>query len=325
MRDGRVAQQTLEVGLHNAGDIADGQRHNGQHNQHVLPVERQRQQAFNQNAQRHRERSNLRGAGNQQRHGRRRALVHVRHPHVERCHTQLEAEPGNDEHYAEHENRLVDLAVLDGVKHLAQFQRAGGAIQHRHAIQQQARGQRTQDEILHGRFGRHVRTATQRNQCVRRQRQQFKAQIEHEEVVAGDHHHLAAQCEQGEHVELTRIHVTVGQIAARVHQRGKQRQRTERRQHVGHRIDHRHVAEDVVRLTVRSVQRKPHRQHQRNHQRNRIGHAASFLAACQVNPVDGTNAQREKNDWGKSRNRGGRLHSFFSLLTASTEPRGSAD
>ena len=42
-----------------------------------------------------------------QRHRRRRAVVDVRDPHVERHHAELEGDAGDDEHQAEDEEALV--------------------------------------------------------------------------------------------------------------------------------------------------------------------------------------------------------------------------
>ena len=42
-----------------------------------------------------------------QRHRRRRAVVHVRHPHVVGRRAELEADPRNDEHEPEDENQPV--------------------------------------------------------------------------------------------------------------------------------------------------------------------------------------------------------------------------
>ena len=67
----------------------------------------QRAAGRHQQAQRHGERGELRAPADEQRHRGRRALVDVRHPHVERHHAELEGDAGHDEHQAEHQHASV--------------------------------------------------------------------------------------------------------------------------------------------------------------------------------------------------------------------------
>ena len=109
-----------------------------QHDQHLLPVDRDAEHALDQQAHRDREGGELRRAADQQRHRRRRALVDVGHPHVERHGAELEGEPGDDEDDAEDQHRAVDLAGADRLEDLADLERAGRAVDHRHAVEQEA-------------------------------------------------------------------------------------------------------------------------------------------------------------------------------------------
>ena len=52
----------------------------------------------------------FRRAADHQRDRGRRALVDVGHPHVERRRAELERQAGHDEHQAEHQHLVVDLA-----------------------------------------------------------------------------------------------------------------------------------------------------------------------------------------------------------------------
>jgi hypothetical protein len=50
LRDGRVRQHALQVALRDGGQVAHQQRGDGQHGQHLLPVDGQRLQRFDQQA-----------------------------------------------------------------------------------------------------------------------------------------------------------------------------------------------------------------------------------------------------------------------------------
>jgi hypothetical protein len=67
LADGRIGQHPLQVGLRDGGQVADEQRGHGQHHQHLLPVDRQRQQAFHQQADADGEGGQLRRAADHER------------------------------------------------------------------------------------------------------------------------------------------------------------------------------------------------------------------------------------------------------------------
>ena len=73
--------------------------------QHLLPVEGDADHALDEQADRDREGGELGRAADEQRHRRRRALVDVGHPHVERHGAELEGQAGDDEDGAEDEHR----------------------------------------------------------------------------------------------------------------------------------------------------------------------------------------------------------------------------
>jgi hypothetical protein len=130
--------------------------------------------------------------------GRRRALVDVGHPHVEGRGAELEAQAGDDEDEAEDQHLAVDAAGGDGFEDLGDLQRAGGAVHHAQAVEQEAAGQRAEHEVLHRRLGGHRVVAAQRGQRVQRQAHQFQAQVDDQEVVGRAHHRDAQQHEQRE-------------------------------------------------------------------------------------------------------------------------------
>src|SRR5688572_31202776 len=61
------------------------------------------------------------------------------------------------------------------------FRSAGGAVDHRHAVEQQARGQRAEHEVLHRRLGGERRVAVERDQRVQAERHQLQAEEQREE------------------------------------------------------------------------------------------------------------------------------------------------
>jgi hypothetical protein len=99
------------------------------------------------------------------------------------------------------------LAGGDAFEHARDLQRAGGAVHHAQAVQQEAAGQRTQHEVLHRRFGGHGMVAAQRGQRIQRQAHQFQAEVHDQEVVGRGHHADAQQHEQRQREELALEHV----------------------------------------------------------------------------------------------------------------------
>ena len=100
-------------------------------------------------------------------HRRRRALVDVRRPHVERHRRNLEAEAGEQEHQAEHAAPMLGLPCA-ACAMPAKLDRAGKAVNQRRAVEQHARGQRAEHEIFEAGFGRAHRVAVDRRDHVER-------------------------------------------------------------------------------------------------------------------------------------------------------------
>ena len=141
----------------------------------------------------HRQRRDFRRGGKERGHRRRRALIDVGRPHMERHRRDLEAEPGEQEHQAEHE---ADAAGLRGGRDAGKADGAGEAIDQRGAVQQHARRQRAQHEILQAGFGRLRIIAVARGDHVERERHQLEPEIEHDQVAGRDQHHHAERRKQ---------------------------------------------------------------------------------------------------------------------------------
>src|SRR5690606_15880 len=85
---------------------------------------------------------------------------------------------------------------------LTELDRAGDAVQQGNTIEQRARGDRTEHEVLHRRFRRLRRVAVERDHRAERERLHLEAEVQNEQVVARYHDHDAEQSEQAEDEEL---------------------------------------------------------------------------------------------------------------------------
>ncbi|MPN11423.1 hypothetical protein SDC9_158724 [bioreactor metagenome] len=169
---------------------------------------------------------------------------------MERHHTQLEADARHQENQAEQQHRAVCRLVVDSLRHAGELERTGGAIHHRHAIQQQAGSQRAQHEILHAGFGGARGIAIESNQRIQRERHHLQADVHRQHVVGGDHHHHAQRHQHGQQVILRLVDVAVGKVAASVQQRDRHGEVDHQLQEVAHQVADEHVAEGVADLTI---------------------------------------------------------------------------
>ncbi len=135
-------------------------------------------QGLDQQAHGHGKGGDLGRAADEQRHRRGRAVVDVRHPHVERHRAELEGQPDHHETQAEDQHHAVLAGVRQRRGDGREVEAAGGAVQHGHAVEQHAGGQRTQHEILHGGFRGRRGIAVEGHHRVQRQRQQFQAEVQ---------------------------------------------------------------------------------------------------------------------------------------------------
>ena len=187
LRDGRISQHALQVGLRNRRQITDQQRDDRHHDQHLLPVDRQTDHAFDQQTHRDGKGRKFRRRRDQQCHRSGRALVNVRHPHMERCSTKLEGQTGDDKDDTKNQYRLVRQTGADDFENLRNRQRSGGAIHHRQAVKQKSAGECTKHEILHRRFGRDRVITAQGHQRIERQTHQLEAKVDDQKVIGRQH------------------------------------------------------------------------------------------------------------------------------------------
>ena len=214
LRDGGIGQHPLQVGLGHGHDVADAQRQHRQDDQHLLPQARHLDHGLTQQPEQQRECRQLGTGRHEQRGHGGRTVVDVGHPHVERNGPQLEGQASHQEHHAEGQHLRRGHAAVDAAHDLGDVQRASGPVDHRHAVEQEAGGQRAQHEVLHGGLGALRPVAAQADGGIQRQRHQLQAQVQHQQVAARDHHHLAQQREERQRVQVRAPDAPVGHVTA---------------------------------------------------------------------------------------------------------------
>ena len=290
LRNGGIGQHALEVVLHDGRQVAQQQRRNAQHHHHHLPVGRQFQQAPNQQAQQHGKHAQL-GRGRHEQSGRRgRTLVHIGHPHMKRHRSQFEGQPCHNKHQPQHQNRRLHRLIEGLHQHLRQIHGTRGAIHHRQAVKQKARGQSAEDEIFHARFGRQGVVTPQGHQGKTGQTRHFQAEINQQEMVARNHDVHPQQAEQRQREQLAAAlqHVALRRIRARVHQCEQQGQGSHALEPTAQRIGQHHIAKAVGRLAGiglperHGILRLPQRQYQQGGLRQPVRQGAARAAHPQI-------------------------------------------
>ena len=224
-------------------------------------------------------------------------MVNVGHPHVEGHGAELECQTGNDEDQAKDQHLVAHLAGVDGLEHFTDVQRTGCAIHHGHAIQQKTAGHGTQHKVLHGSFGRSGMLAAQCHQSVAGQREQFQTQVQHQEVVAADHHEHAQQREQGkrEKFAATAQHVPVGCIATAIHQRHHHCHRGKTLEPVAHGVAYHHVAKAIEGIAAAGIEALQHCHNAQREQGKHVGTRAAWAGHAQIDECDHTGHDQKHN------------------------------
>ena len=129
---------------------------------------------------------------------RRRALIDVGRPHMERHRRDLEAEAGEQENEPEHQAQMSGTRAALGRRlgDAGKAHRAGEAVDQRRAVKQHARGQGAQDEIFEPRLGRAHGIAIDGGDHVEREAHQLEPEIERDQVGRRDEHHHAGGRQQ---------------------------------------------------------------------------------------------------------------------------------
>ena len=107
--------------MRDGSNVADKERTHSQHDEHLLPFQRQAEQAFNQQTNGDGKRRELGRGANQQGHRGGCTLVDIRHPHVEGHSAKLEGQASNDKNNAKVQHLFVDAPGGDLLKDLGDF------------------------------------------------------------------------------------------------------------------------------------------------------------------------------------------------------------
>ena len=205
VRDARVGQHALHVGLHDGYEVPQDQGQDAHAQDEPAPVRFHAPEAFEHHPEERPETRGFGGHGHERGHRGRRALVHVRGPHVERHRRHLEAEPHDHQHQGDEDQRVVESTRIDRRGDFDQARAARGAEDEGNAVKQEARRERAQDEILGRRFDGPGFKPLEARQDVERDGHQLDAEIDDQEVGAGDHDHHAGQGKQHEPVEFGQV------------------------------------------------------------------------------------------------------------------------
>ena len=218
VRDRRVGQHPFHVRLRERRDVADRHRDDGQRLEQQPPVGIHHRQPFDEDTQQHRERRGLRSDREKRGDRRRRALVHVRRPHVERHRRNLESDARHDQDDRKHEP-LVGFLTREERRHHTEIRRAGQPVHQGHAVQQHAERERAEQEILHGRFVRALTRLDEPGENVERHGHRLEADEDGDEIDPAGHDHHAQCGAENQEVVLTRRHALHVDVMER-HQHG---------------------------------------------------------------------------------------------------------
>ena len=215
---------------------------------------------------------------------------------MERHGAQFERKTRHQEHQAERKRQVADLARTDRVGDIAQVEAAGGAVDHGHAIEHEARGKRAKHEIFHRGFGRALMIAAQCNHRVERQRHQLKAQVDRKEVARRNHHHLAKQRKEHEDVEFASSqHVAALDVLPTVDQRDGNGDVGRHFQHQRKRIRHEHAEECFAEHAACPLKEREDEQHRERRKRKPVGQGAP-AAAPECVRQQNEHAHRQEED-----------------------------
>ncbi|KAG1448897.1 hypothetical protein G6F57_016743 [Rhizopus arrhizus] len=180
------------------------------------------------------------------------------------------------------------LKATPAIMNTAPVQAAGGAVDQRHAVQQQARGQRTEHDVLHRRFRGQAVLAVAGHQRVGAQRQQFQTQVDHQQAAGRDQDHHAGGAEQDQHRDLALEQVAITQVAPAIDQGQAAEQHDPGLHHVRGGIAHEHAMEDLPLPAHAGGQHEQH--HGQRSEREQVGDDLVPVADEQVEDHQGEGA-----------------------------------
>ena len=276
MRNRRICQQPLRVGLGERGEVGAGHGGNRHKHQHRRIDGPQRKQSQQQDSDQHRPRRRLHRHRHEPRHASRSAFVRVRRPLVER-------DGGNLEHQAHHgckqrddQHGIVRIHPPHRIPDDSQVRAARQSVKQRQSVGKDARRKRSQQQVLQRRFIRPAVAPQKSDQDVRGNRHQLQADEDQHNIEPGSHAHHADYRKQHQRIELAMMLVLDFEVPHR-HDDGNRRPHQKQIEEIDGDAVHQHrvhqsqlikapaPAADQVRLDAAYADRRKHHSHQRGH------------------------------------------------------------
>ena len=145
----------------------------------------ERQERHAEHPQERAERGDLRPRRHECRHAGGRPLVGVRRPHVERYGRDLEAEADGQEPDRDQRERIAVHATGECRRNAGKVRGARRAVGEGDAIEEERRGERAQEEVLHRRLGRRQATEREPREQVEREGEDLEREEDQDEVARG--------------------------------------------------------------------------------------------------------------------------------------------
>ena len=213
MRDARVGEHTLHVRLHEGEHVAHGHRCDREYPEDLLPVEVERRECGEEETGDPGEGRRLHADRHEGGDRRRRPLVDVGRPELERNDRRLEAECDDEQREAaeDRDPRCGTEPGADAV--VARGPRR--AVEGGDTVEQEAGRECPQDEVLERRLARRTVASMDARQHVGRERHDLDAEEQQDQVARGGHDHHARGREENQRVELAGAHPDHLEIALR--------------------------------------------------------------------------------------------------------------
>ena len=245
LRDGREGHETLQVGLPDGEKVGDRDRKHRHGIEQCLPLADHRAEDLHQHGHQHERRRGLRHDREVGSHGRRRTLVGIGRPEMERHERNLEPQPGEEE---DHRHDL-QRRPRNARRHIVEIERPRRPVEERDTVEHQTAREQGAEDVFRTRFGRMVLVLVERHQAGHRHRSQFHAQEEEQEIARPDHEIHAQQRRKQQDVEFA---LFVGRVVAPQPRTGLQAD--DERPDGQHALDdgvHRHIAEHAAEYLAR--------------------------------------------------------------------------
>ena len=190
--DRGVREHPLHIALDKTEDRTEQQSEDRHRPQKWLPVRAEHSECGEEDAQQRREATGLGECGHEP--GRRRggALVDVRCPHVERHGRNLEAEADEEQTEPREQDPVGgdDVGAQEG-RDLREVGRPCCAVNQSDAVDEDGRGERAEDEVLHGGLARFTAPRVHPREDVERDRHDLEGDEDEDQVVGRGHEHCA--------------------------------------------------------------------------------------------------------------------------------------